>query len=90
MDEPTKLSHLMDIAQDLGLEVRNVPGSGLPDSHPGGAVIRLKGRPVVFLDPSAALPEQIDVLAAALRKEPALEQRFIQPEIRQILDQADA
>lgn len=90
MDEPTKLFELMDLAQDVGLEVRQVPGSGEPDTHPGGAVIRLKGKAVVFLDPSAALPEQIEVLARALRSQPSLQQRFVQPEIRQILDQADA
>jgi hypothetical protein len=88
MDDSAKLSCLLDLAQDLGVEVRKIPDSGSDSAHPGGSVIRLKGRSVIFLDPSAGLPDQLAVIASALASRAELQDRFLPPEVRQLLESA--
>ena len=43
---------------------------------------------MLFLDPSAAIADQIAVVAAALRGREQIEQRYLPPEIREAIDQA--
>ena len=88
MDPQTRLSVLLDLAEELGVAVRRVPSAGEGAEHPGGALVRLRDREMLFLDPSAAIADQIAVVAAALRGREQIEQRYLPPEIREAIDQA--
>jgi hypothetical protein len=72
---------LLDLAERLKLPIRQAP-AGPAGSHPGGAVVLLKGLRVVFLDPDAALGDRMAVLAAALSDCPEIGGMFVPPEIR--------
>ena len=89
MHQDSQLRMLLDLAEQIGLEVRRVPGSSSGSEHPGGAMVRLKGREILFLDPAAAPSDQIGVLAGAMRNRPAIEDRFLPPEIRELIDAAE-
>ncbi|MGC9454099.1 MAG: hypothetical protein ACP5HU_04475 [Phycisphaerae bacterium] len=85
MDEHGKLSFLLNLARELGIIVRRVPSSaGLSGS--GGALVRLRDKEILMLDSSASLTEQIGVAADAMRGRSELEDRFLPPEIRELLD----
>ncbi len=87
MDGETKLSSLMDIAEELGITVRLTPaGSG--SSHPGGAYVRIGEREMLFLDPQAPLSEQVNAAVEALRGRSELRQRYLPPEIREMLEES--
>ena len=91
MEPQTQLSVLLDLAEEIGIAVRRVPAAGDDPEHPGGALVRLAEREVLFLDPTAAVADQIDAVAAALRGPSAggraeLRDRFLPPEIRQLID----
>ena len=86
MDAHGQLGRLLELAEELRITVRRVPASGDEADHPGGAFVRLQGREILFLDPTASIPDQIGVVAGALRGRSELENRFLTPEIRQILD----
>jgi hypothetical protein len=86
MDETAKLSELVDLAESIGLSVRTVP-PGADATHIGGALVRLKGKEIIFLDPDAAVADQISVIAEALRGRSELEGMFLTPEIRQAIDE---
>jgi len=88
MDLDAKLSMLLDLAESLGIETRRMPAAGDSGDHPGGALVRLKGREILFLNGEASLADQIDAAAAALTGRKELENRFLPPEIRQALDDA--
>ena len=90
MNEDMQLAAMMDLAEELGVEIRRVVNTGEPTEHPGGAVIRLKGNAIIFLDPTAAKGDQIAVLAAALAGRTELADRFLPPEIRALLDNPQA
>ncbi len=89
MDEYAQLRALLDLAESLGVEVRRTP-SALPgeaaSGHPGGAMVKLRGKEILFLDPDAAVAERIEAAASALRGRPELEDVFLPPEIRQLID----
>jgi hypothetical protein len=88
VDAYQKLSALLQLAEDVGITVRRAPPVGDAADHRGGALVRLKGREVLFLNPSAAVADQIDVVAAALKARDEIEQRFLRPEIRLLIDEA--
>jgi hypothetical protein len=77
---------LVDLAEDLGIEVRPAPAS---QAHPGGALVRLRGREILFLDPAASVEEQIPVLVSALAGRSELQDRFLPPDLRELLDPPD-
>ncbi len=81
-----KLSALVDVARSLGMEVRLVDTAGA--GRDGGALVRLKGREIVFLDVSAPLADRIDAVAGVLAGRKELEQLFLPPEIREAIEQA--
>ena len=87
MDAIAQLDSLLELAQSVGITVRRCPPAAEADSHPGGALIRLKGKEILFLDPSACAADQISVVAASLKGREGLEQRYLSPEIRAILEQ---
>jgi len=86
MDAHARLRALIDLAESLGIAIRRAPASGEGQEHPGGAVVRLKGREMVFLDPTAPPADQIAVVASALRGRRELEDRFLPPEVRQAIE----
>lgn len=86
MDSYLQLRQLLELAEAVGIEVRRAPESGESDAHPGGALVRLRGREVLFLDLSSSVGDRVAVVAAALRGRPELETMFLPPEIRQIID----
>jgi hypothetical protein len=86
MDSPTRLRLLLDLAEEIGIVLRRVPAAGDDAEHPGGALVRLKGREILFLDPTAPVDDQLSVVAAALRGRQEIENRFLPPEVRQLLE----
>ncbi len=87
VDAVTQLESLLDLADDVGLAVRRVPG-GADTDHPGGALVRLRDREVLFLDPDASVADQLAVAAGALRGRPQLDERYLPPELRELIEGA--
>lgn len=85
MDELSKLTALLELAEKVGIIVRQAPASDSSE-HPGGALIRLGRREMLFLDPSAPTGDQLGAAAAALRGRPELEEMFLPPDIRELLE----
>ena len=48
--------------------------------------MRLKGSEILFLDTTASLGDQIAATAAALHGRSEIEDRFLPPEIRELID----
>lgn len=88
MEAHDQFQFLLNLAERLKLPIRQAP-AGPDGTHPGGAVVVLKGEKLVFLDPDAALGDRVAVLACALSDHPELEGMFLPPEIRALLDGGD-
>ena len=88
MDQHDKLEALISLAESLGLEVRIASRYNGLTSRAGGAMVKLRGREILFLDSDAPLVERIDVVASALRHRPELAERYLQPDIRQTIEAA--
>jgi hypothetical protein len=88
MDASEQVALLADLAESLGIEVRRAPEGD--SSSGGGALVRLRGRPILFLDESAPAQDRIALLAGALAGRKELADRFLPPQIRELLDQAGA
>jgi len=86
MNERAILAALKDLAISLGMTVRRAPSSGRTGEHPGGACVKLGDSKIVFLDPTASVVDQIDVLLETLKGCRELEERYLPPEIRELLD----
>ena len=88
METLQQLDSLIDLCEELGIAIRKAPAGGElgVSEHPGGAVVRLKGAEILFLDTTASLGDQIAVTAAALRGRSEIEDRFLPPEIRELID----
>jgi len=86
MDEYAQLRALLDLAESVGITVRRRPPDDQP--HAAGALVRLAGRELLFLDPSAAVADRIAVVAAALAGRGEIEDVFLPPEIRRHIDDA--
>lgn len=82
------LGILVQLAEEIGLPVRRAPAADGAGEHPGGALVRLKGREIIFLDPSAGAADQISVVASALAGRQEIEDRFLPPEVREQIDLA--
>ena len=88
MEPPELLAALIDLAEAVGIEIRRAPPGAGSGGGPAGALVRLKGKEILFLDPIAAVADQISVVAGALAGRAELEDRFLPPKIRQCLDEA--
>ncbi len=86
MDTHAMLQALTELAGSLELGIRRVPAAGQSGEHPGGAVVKIRGRQVVFLDSTAPVADQVGVVVEALRGRAELENMFLPPEIREILE----
>ena len=82
MDEQGLLSELLDLAEELGVEVRRDFLGG-----EGGGICRLRGKWVLFVDSDASVAEQVSRTAEALAGQVGLEDRYILPQVRDILKQ---
>ena len=89
MDPHANLSRLLELAEELGITVRRVPTAGDDAESPGGAFVRLKSKEMLFLDPTAPIPDQIGVVASALRGREEIENRYLAPEIRRLIEGDD-
>jgi hypothetical protein len=89
MEHAALLAVLLELAQELGLEVRRI-GATVPDGLAPAAsgTVRLRGRVLVLLSAGDPLERQADVLARALQAHAgdALEMRFLPPAIRAWLE----
>lgn len=85
MDAYACLDKLIELAEAVGIAIRRSPALAETD-HPGGALVRLKNREILFLDPTASLTDQIDVAASALRGRKEIEDRFLPPDLRELID----
>ena len=86
MDSHQQLEALLDLAEQVGMDVRPLAGSGGGGEHPGGALVRIRGKEVLFLDAAATVADQLAVTAAALAGRAELEDRFLPPELRQLIE----
>ena len=80
VDTQQLLEQLLDLAEHFGFEVRHVPLGGS-----GGGPCRVHGKEVLFVDTQADLADQIARAAAALAQRPGLEDRYLLPQVRDIL-----
>ena len=83
MDDHAKLRILLDLAESVGLAVRSAPPA---DDGSAGALVKLKGREILFLDTRSSPADQMDVVAAALHGRDEVEAMYLQPEIRDVID----
>ena len=90
MDEYAKLRALLDLAESVGIKVRRAPtgqdSNGTAGGHPGGALVRLRNQEILFLDPGASVADRIAVVAGALAGRKEIEQTFLPPELRELID----
>ena len=86
MDEYSQLAFLVDLAESLGFEVRQAARQVDSAEGRGGALVRLKGREILFIDPGASPAEQIAVVARALRDRPEITEMYLPPQIRRTLE----
>lgn len=86
MDEHSKLRSLLDLAESIGIEIRSAPPG---DDDSAGALVKLKGKEILFLDSRSSPADRIDVVASALRGRDEIEKMYIPPEIRDVIEEAD-
>jgi hypothetical protein len=91
VDDYEQLRYLLDLAESAGIDIRRAPAGVAGDGpgggeHPGGALVKLKGKEILFLDPAASVADRIAVAAAALAGRADLQDRYLPPQIRDLLD----
>jgi hypothetical protein len=82
------LERLVELARELGLEVRELRAGALSDPPPASGVCRLRGATWVMLCDSDTLAQRVDTLVGALRAHAApgtLEGRYLPPALRERL-----
>jgi hypothetical protein len=82
MDTQALLAELLDLAEQLDIEVRRAWLGG-----DGGGLCRLRDKWVLFVDDAASLTDQLAQTAHVLADRKELEEKFLLPQIRQILEQ---
>jgi hypothetical protein len=84
------LEALLELADEVGLDVRVLRGDQAPDTEfpPTSACCRVKGKFWVMLSPNDPVELHVRVLGEALKNEAAaeLEDRFLPPAIRHWID----
>ncbi len=81
MDLQAKLDALLTVAEEIGLTIRREPLGG-----DGGGCCVLRGCRILFVDTTADLETRYDRTLQALASLPEVEQRYLQPEIRDDLE----
>jgi len=77
------VDYLAELSEKLGIEVR---WEGLIGD---GGICELRGKRILFVDRSLNLDTQVNVMTGALCEEP-LDDVYILPEVRDLLEQARA
>ena len=73
---------LVELVSQLGISVRRADlGGG------GGSLVRLRDKQVLFFDTSADPDDQLQRLAPDVARLPGLEDIFIIPELRELLEE---
>jgi len=88
MEASRQLTVLLDLAEQLDIAVRAAPPGSCGGDRPGGAVVRLRGKQMLFLDPSGSDADKAEVVAEALRGREELAEMFLPPEIRELIEGA--
>ena len=83
MNQGEIVDYLAELSEKLGIEVR---WEGLIGD---GGICELRGKRILFVDRSLNLNTQVNVMAGALCEEP-LDDVYILPEVRDLLEQARA
>ncbi len=79
MNSVQALEEALAVAKRLGFDVRE-------DSLGGaGGACRIRGRKFLFLELNSSVRERLDLVLAALRAEPDLEQLEVSPMLRRLL-----
>lgn len=81
VDNQRILLELRDLAQRLGIEIREVFLGGQ-----GGGLCRLRDKQVLFIDSAAELVDQVARTAEGLANLPDLQGIFLLPEVREVLE----
>ena len=82
MDSQDLLEHLAELAAQLGISVRRTDLGGS-----GGGLVSLRGRQILFIDTLADPQDQLERLIPDFARLPNLDQIYIIPELRELLDQ---
>lgn len=90
MDLHAQLAAMLDLAEELGLTVRAMPAVGDDAEQSAAALVRLKGREVLFLNAQAPVADRLDAVAAALAGREDLQNRFLPPELRERIERPRA
>ena len=88
MDDHAKLEALIDLAESLGIAMRSAAALDGSEAGGAGALVKLKGKEILFLNPQASTADQIDLLARVLKGRVEIEDKFLPPQIRQIIETA--
>ncbi len=83
MDNESILAELLDLAEAQGIEIRKVR----IDSE-AGSLCCLRGKWVLFIDDLAPAIEQLDVVASALAGIIDIQQIYLKPQIREIIEKS--
>lgn len=83
MNQGEIVDYLAELSEKLGIEVR---WEGLIGD---GGICELRGKRILFVDRSLNLDTQVNVMTGALCEEP-LDDVYILPEVRDLLEQARA
>ena len=73
---------LIELVSQLGISVRRADLGGA-----GGSLVRLREKHVLFFDTSADPDDQLQRLAPDVARLPGLENIYIIPELRQLLEE---
>jgi len=73
---------LVELVSQLGISVRRADLGGA-----GGSLVRLRGEDVLFLDTAADPDDQLQRLIPNVAKLPGLEDIYIIPELRALLEE---
>lgn len=73
---------LVELVSQLGISIRRADLGGA-----GGSLVRLRGKDVLFLDTSADPDDQLQRLAPEVARLPGLDNIYILPELRELLEE---
>jgi hypothetical protein len=81
MDLATRLESLLELAEQIGIDVRTEPMGG-----DGGGLCKFRGQRVLFVDISADLAIRYDHTLAALAPLTELDEHYLLPEVRRDIE----
>ncbi len=81
MDKEVLLNELLDVAEQIGLEVRHVSFDG-----DGCGLCYLKGQWILFVDNQADLEDRLALTAKGLAGRAELDDLYIRPVLREMIE----